>query len=245
MLKFFQRIRRKLLDEGNLKRYFIYSIGEILLVVIGILIALQINNWNQQNRDSRTEEKALFDLQEEFVSNKKIFDEYINKKKSVYREGVQFLAIIRNPEIAISEKPLRRPSVGRRTYNPSMGIIYTILNSDKIDKLENDSLRYWLSNWNDIMIDFQEEMQEQQNFISTILKPYEASIFPLTIEGKGRTINDQKSIDSYQKANGDMKYQNLLILNYQLLNVHLEESKLVEDAFIQIQRLLKRELERK
>ena len=46
MLKFFRRIRRKLLDEGSLKKYLVYAIGEILLVVIGILIALQINNWN-------------------------------------------------------------------------------------------------------------------------------------------------------------------------------------------------------
>jgi len=46
MIKFFSRIRRKLIDDGNLKRYLIYGIGEILLVVIGILIALQINNNN-------------------------------------------------------------------------------------------------------------------------------------------------------------------------------------------------------
>ena len=53
MLKFFRRIRRKLLDEGNLKKYFIYAIGEILLVVIGILIALWINNLNQQRVESK------------------------------------------------------------------------------------------------------------------------------------------------------------------------------------------------
>ena len=53
MLKFFRGIRRKLIDEENLKKYLIYGIGEILLVVIGILIALQINNWNQTNSDKR------------------------------------------------------------------------------------------------------------------------------------------------------------------------------------------------
>lgn len=53
MLKFFRKIRRKLLDEGNLKKYFVYAIGEILLVVIGILIALWINNINQQRIESK------------------------------------------------------------------------------------------------------------------------------------------------------------------------------------------------
>lgn len=46
MLNFFRRIRQKLIDEGNLKRYLLYGAGEILLVVIGILIALKINNNN-------------------------------------------------------------------------------------------------------------------------------------------------------------------------------------------------------
>ena len=44
MIKFFRKIRQKLINEGNLKRYLLYAFGEILLVVIGILIALQIND---------------------------------------------------------------------------------------------------------------------------------------------------------------------------------------------------------
>ena len=50
MLKFFRKIRQKLISEGNLKRYLIYAVGEILLVMIGILLALQVNNWNERNK---------------------------------------------------------------------------------------------------------------------------------------------------------------------------------------------------
>jgi len=50
MLKFFRKVRLKLIDEGNLKRYLNYSVGEILLVVLGILIALQINNWIKKDQ---------------------------------------------------------------------------------------------------------------------------------------------------------------------------------------------------
>ena len=49
MLKFFSKIRRKLITEGNTTNYLKYAIGEIVLVVLGILIALQINNWNQKH----------------------------------------------------------------------------------------------------------------------------------------------------------------------------------------------------
>jgi hypothetical protein len=47
MIKFFRKIRKSLLSEGSTGKYFKYALGEIALVVIGILIALQINNWNQ------------------------------------------------------------------------------------------------------------------------------------------------------------------------------------------------------
>lgn len=53
MLKFFRKIRQKLLGEGNLKKYLIYAVGEILLVVIGILIALQINIWSTQSQENK------------------------------------------------------------------------------------------------------------------------------------------------------------------------------------------------
>ena len=48
MIKFFRRIRQQLLSEGKVGKYFTYAIGEIVLVVIGILIALSINNWNTE-----------------------------------------------------------------------------------------------------------------------------------------------------------------------------------------------------
>ena len=51
MIKFFRRIRQKLLTENKFTKYLAYAIGEIVLVVIGILIALQINNWNQSKQE--------------------------------------------------------------------------------------------------------------------------------------------------------------------------------------------------
>lgn len=46
MIKFFRHIRQKLISEGKTRKYFQYAIGEILLVMIGILLAIQVNNWN-------------------------------------------------------------------------------------------------------------------------------------------------------------------------------------------------------
>ena len=62
MLKLFRKIRHKLLDEGKLKRYLIYAFGEILLVVIGILIALQVKNLNENRKIRTVEVQILKDL---------------------------------------------------------------------------------------------------------------------------------------------------------------------------------------
>jgi len=59
MIKFFRKIRHKLLSENKFRQYFIYALGEIILVVIGILIALQINTWNQ-HRMAKVKEFSLY-----------------------------------------------------------------------------------------------------------------------------------------------------------------------------------------
>uniref|UniRef100_UPI00404AEF97 DUF6090 family protein n=1 Tax=Gelidibacter sp. TaxID=2018083 RepID=UPI00404AEF97 len=60
MIKLFRNIRKKLLEQGKTANYLKYAIGEIILVVIGILIALQINNWNEKRKAS-IEEKAILE----------------------------------------------------------------------------------------------------------------------------------------------------------------------------------------
>ena len=76
MLKFFRKIRRKIIEEGNLKNYLFYSIGEILLVVIGILIAVQINNSNQNNSNKRelhnSYENLYLDLKNDIIKFKEV-----------------------------------------------------------------------------------------------------------------------------------------------------------------------------
>lgn len=59
MIKFFRKIRQRLLTENKFSKYLIYAIGEILLVVIGILIALQINNWNESQKEQLLEGQLI------------------------------------------------------------------------------------------------------------------------------------------------------------------------------------------
>ena len=62
MIKFFRRIRQQLLTENRISKYLIYALGEIVLVVIGILIALQINNWNTNRQETKTLKAYLHNI---------------------------------------------------------------------------------------------------------------------------------------------------------------------------------------
>ncbi|MDG1571245.1 DUF6090 family protein [Robiginitalea sp. M366] len=69
MIGFFRSLRRNLLREDRISRYLVYALGEIVLVVIGILIALQINNWNQRKNELKQEKAMVKGLRLEFENN--------------------------------------------------------------------------------------------------------------------------------------------------------------------------------
>jgi hypothetical protein len=83
MIKLFRKIRQKLLEENKIGSYLKYAIGEIILVVIGILIALQINNWNEQKKNLASEQLYYCRILEDFELDKQLIEEI--KEKSNYR----------------------------------------------------------------------------------------------------------------------------------------------------------------
>ena len=105
MIKFFRRIRQRLLSENNLSKYLIYAIGEILLVVIGILIALQINNWNNKNNERQIIENYFI----------KIYDE-IELSQGDMREFIAFVdTLINQNNRSLEILNLKKPGLIART----------------------------------------------------------------------------------------------------------------------------------
>ena len=90
MIKFFRKIRQKLLTENKFSKYFLYAIGEIILVVIGILIALQINNWNEKIKFEKNVATILEELKQDLVSDIKYFEnlDSVYNKWNIQADGI-------------------------------------------------------------------------------------------------------------------------------------------------------------
>jgi hypothetical protein len=87
MIKFFRKIRQNLLMENKTGKYFKYAIGEIVLVVVGILIALQINNWNEKIKTQENVQAQLINLIDAIESDVKSYENLLA------REGFRFHAV--------------------------------------------------------------------------------------------------------------------------------------------------------
>ena len=74
MINFFRQFRKKMADDNKPLKYMRYAIGEIVLVVIGILIALQINTWNEGRKERHTERILLMSLKEDLLRNKELIE---------------------------------------------------------------------------------------------------------------------------------------------------------------------------
>lgn len=79
MIKFYRKIRQNLLLEGKTGEYFKYAVGEILLIIIGILIALQLNNWNDNNNKTNLGYQCLAEMKSELQDDVFMLDDFIIK----------------------------------------------------------------------------------------------------------------------------------------------------------------------
>ena len=97
MTSFFSKIRKQLLAGNRINKYLIYAIGEILLVVFGILIALQVNNWNEARVERKQEQAILRQLKTEFTRNLNQLDDKIQVKQALIRSAKTLFEYIDHP----------------------------------------------------------------------------------------------------------------------------------------------------
>jgi hypothetical protein len=163
------------MEQNKTGRYLKYAIGEIVLVVIGILIALSINNWNQQRIASKKENTLLSELHQEFKENKSQFDRVVENHQLAFDACDAIIA-----KFPIDPKTVNMDSLSGRmgglkkrwTFNPSQGIINSLVSTSSFELISNRELRKLLVSWNDVLLDFQEDELNSKKFVMEVLNPF-------------------------------------------------------------------------
>ena len=245
MLTFLRKIRRSLINSGATRKYLLYAVGEIALVVIGILIALQVNNLNENRKARDYEKKSLIKLKEEFQKNHLDLQKHIEWKTNIQNEWDEFFKIISNKLLPDEERAIRRPMASFIKYGISNSILNSLLATGKIDNLQNDSLKYMLSTWDDSVNDYRQFEEMHSNFVLNELMPFERDFYPESNNARYGYEYSLSEIDNetelYIKAYGDMVFQNVLLRNFFWINLELRRIRVLEDHMNKIILLLESE----
>jgi len=164
MLRFFRKIRQNLLAENKFTKYLFYALGEIILVVIGILIALAINNANQKRLTEKNEETYLIGLKEEFQTSKLKLKELIAVNQSNYTGAKKILkytnANAMLPSADLFSKVLYSTFSTDIAFNPNNSLLQEMINSGNLKNLSNPELRIQLTNWVSTIEDIRRQEEE-------------------------------------------------------------------------------------
>ncbi|QJP34655.1 hypothetical protein F0365_09745 [Nonlabens sp. Ci31] len=141
MTKLFRSIRKNLLNEGKTTKYFKYAIGEIVLVVIGIMIALSINNWNKQREDRESEKTVISNLKRSLINTERQLEQVSSDYKRNL-ENMDFITNHLNSRLPLSNE-LKEKWISVESYpEPLFEIgIYENFKNNSLHLIQNDSLK--------------------------------------------------------------------------------------------------------
>lgn len=224
-MKLFQKIRKTLIKEGNIKRYLLYAIGEILLVMIGISLAFQLNNWNDNRIKKNTEIRYYQNIKEQVKGDKELITAQKNYNNHFMIQFKYANKILQdNDRSKIDTLGLIVRNLTQYSDFDRQGNIYeTLVNSGEIKILQNHNIVH--------NIQYLEEKYIYMNRMENI--HYDAMMQHVII-----AINPVISFATNEIKKPDAvftyKFQNLIIM---LLQVMEEKDKTYNEAIKEIERV--------
>ena len=241
MSNIFKTIRKSNLMANNSKKYFKYAIREIILLVIGIIIALQINNWNEARKLKQEEVKLLRQIKQDLVDNNNEILE-LEKRLSINKNGVDsLLARFKNNN---NDKllPIYTNMIHRKVYFNNSNTGYNLILNNSTSIISNDTilksiLELFEKDFPDILK--RQELMHQK--IENHLYPLTNSLFkvkPMTIKFKEL---DAANSDLYEPIDFKALTKNNLYKNtlLQLKRTFEERLILSEKSRTKIEQILK------
>ena len=183
MAKIFRQIRYSHMSDHQTAKYLKYALGEIVLVVLGILIALQINNYNTHREQRKSEQQYLLSLQAEFNNNLNKLDVEMQKNLERRDAANKLLTLFdKNISDTVSNETISKSFFTifstEPNYEPSTGVLMDIISSGNLNLIQNQQLREHLASFESTMRVYKMEATEANSVKADLQKLYyeEASV---------------------------------------------------------------------
>ena len=246
MIKFFHHIRQNLIMENKTSKYLKYAIGEIVLVVIGILIALQINNWNEDRKDQLRLKNHYLELLNELNNDKESLNAIVNWVREFNNQAFEISEFINSSQTKIDTAKIIAGLLNVEAYgffSVSKSAYTTLLSSGDIQLIENTELKNALSIYHDVTNwdwtahngNLKEVIEVYSSYVHKFLPPllfrdYYISIFSDNL--KNETFNiyvpDNKPKIEWEKLKNDEKFKGIIsqLLTYRVFQLKFYNEQL-------------------
>ena len=143
MIGFFRKIRKKLADDNKPLKYMRYAIGEILLVVIGILIALQINNWNEEKKDRSLEIEFLKRLKSDLLIDSTYYSRRIKDSENYVMSNIDFITELYKAQQNYTDVKnlFEKLTLGSEQLVSQNSAYLELINDGKLNLIRNSELK--------------------------------------------------------------------------------------------------------
>ncbi len=174
-MKVFRKVRKRLAEDNKPIKYLRYAIGEILLVVLGILIALQINSLNEQRKLNAEEQYLLKELLAEFNTNQKKVKEDLYLNTNNQNAAIEILKMIHDESLRNHPKKLDSLFIQVFSYgsfDASTGTLDEIISTGKLRVIRDHSLRNMLTQWPGRIQNQQEDIDIRRDQLNNHVEPF-------------------------------------------------------------------------
>ena len=212
--------------ENQTSKYLAYAFGEIALVMIGILLALQVNNWNE-NKKSRAQERVILSsLLVDFETNSGNLQISLNVyKNSIPSIDRKLKYIGRNAEEF--DQATKDDIIGIPVWFPKLvnGTLNSLLNTDQLGLIQNDALKYWLTTYpfdidaNLAIVEQYRVMLEEKHL--PLLDSYVSLLDYSRNKEEYPDASSNARPSDYKGLLNDTRFQNLLLREKQLINRYI------------------------
>ena len=222
--------------ENKTGKYFKYAIGEIVLVVIGILIALSINNWNENRLNQLDKKEILSKLQIEFQANKKLLQDYKMKNERTMNSFIALISLIGETKEVLSKQNL--DSLFYESYQGNElafteNAIKNIVQSGSLNLFKDEEITTLLNQWNSLSVIREKRINKldswSNDYSIPFLMPY-ISFKEIDSNANFRWTGKSKVKPDYYPLFQKVEFENLIentLWFYQSLDKRLEETEVL------------------